>query len=126
MLFGPEEVYVFKEFKTSLVQILKGSKNESVYVLSAQHAFVKKNKDTQNADLWHHRLGHVGYDKLELMMKQGLVAGLPKLEVRRDIVCAGCQYGKAHLDPFHSSSYRAEEPLALVHSDVWDLLNKLQ
>ncbi|GJW10884.1 putative RNA-directed DNA polymerase [Tanacetum coccineum] len=119
VLFGPEEVYVFKELQTLSVPILKGHKNESVYVLSAEHAFVEKTKDTQNADLWHHRLGHVGYDKLELMMKRGLVTGLPKLEVRRDIVCAGCQYGKTHQELFHSSSYRARAPLDLVHSDVW-------
>ncbi|GJT94735.1 putative RNA-directed DNA polymerase [Tanacetum coccineum] len=119
VLFSPEEVYVFKEFQTPSIPFLKGHKNESVYVLSVEHAFVEKTKDTQNADLWHHRFGHVGYDKLELMMKRGLVTRLPKLEVRRDIVCAGCQYGKTHQELFHSSSYRARAPLDLVHLDVW-------
>jgi hypothetical protein len=119
VLFGPNDVRVYKEFETTSVPILKGHKDETIYVLSAEHAFVEKTKDTQNADLWHYRLGHVGYDKLKLMMEKGLVTGLPKLEVNREIVCAGCQYGKAHQEPFHSSSYRAEAPLVLVHSDVW-------
>nr|GEW88169.1 hypothetical protein [Tanacetum cinerariifolium] len=86
VLFGPEEVYVFKEFQTLSVLILKGHKNESVYVLSAEHAFVEKTKDTQNADLWHHRLGHVGYDKLELTMKRELVTRLPKIKEKSEVL----------------------------------------
>ncbi|KAJ0546766.1 putative RNA-directed DNA polymerase [Helianthus annuus] len=119
VLFGPKDVQVFKEFETPSIPILKGHKNETVYVLSAEHAYVEKTKGTQNADLWHHRLGHVGYDKLKLMMEQSLVAGLPKVEVNKSLVCAGCQYGKAQQQPFSSSVSRAESPLALVHSDVF-------
>lgn len=51
-------------------------------------------------DLWHARLGHVGYNKLKVMMKKSLLQGIPQLEVRGDTVCAGCQYGKAHQLPY--------------------------
>ncbi|KAD4177986.1 hypothetical protein E3N88_26577 [Mikania micrantha] len=38
------------------------------------------------------KYGHVGFDKLGLMMKQSLVDGLPNLDVNKDGVCSGCQY----------------------------------
>ncbi|KAD3641550.1 hypothetical protein E3N88_30774 [Mikania micrantha] len=65
------------------------------------------------------KLGHVSYEKLSMMMTKDLVVGLPKLDVRNDTVCSGCQFGKAHQLPFHSSSYRSKAPLDLVHIDVF-------
>ncbi|KAE8684131.1 PLAC8 family protein [Hibiscus syriacus] len=47
------------------------------------------------------------------------VKGLPQLDVRKDTVCAGCQYGKAHQLPYDESKFKAKEPLELVHSDVF-------
>ncbi|XP_035842111.1 uncharacterized mitochondrial protein AtMg00810-like [Helianthus annuus] len=52
-------------------------------------------------------------------MDKDLVSGLPKLEVNKEIVCAGCQYGKATQLPFKKSDYQASAPLELVHSDVF-------
>ncbi|KAL0402266.1 UNVERIFIED_CONTAM: Retrovirus-related Pol polyprotein from transposon RE2 [Sesamum latifolium] len=65
------------------------------------------------------RLSHVSYSKLDTMMKKSMLKGLPKLEVRRDTVCAGCQYGKAHQLPYEESNFRVKEPLELIHSDVF-------
>lgn len=65
------------------------------------------------------RLSHVSYDKLDLMMKKQMVKGLPQLEIRKDIICVGCQFGKAHQQPFESSKYKSKAPLELVHSDVF-------
>lgn len=70
--------------------------------------------------MWHNRLGHVGYDKLDQMMKKKLVLGLPQLEVNREILCVGCQYGKAHQLPFDDSKFQAKAPLELVHSEVFE------
>ncbi|KAH0694070.1 hypothetical protein KY285_021167 [Solanum tuberosum] len=53
------------------------------------------------------------------MMQQSKLKGLPKLEIRRDIICVGCQYGKAHQLPYGESKYQAKEPLELVHSDMF-------
>ena len=35
------------------------------------------------------------------------------------IVCAGCQFGKAHQLPYEDSKFKSKEPLELIHSDVF-------
>lgn len=92
---------------------------ESIYVMSAESAYVDKTRKNETADLWHARLGHVSYHKLKIMMKKAMLKGLPQLEVRGDVICAGCQYGKAHQLPYEESKFRAKEPFELVHSDVF-------
>ncbi|KAJ0434593.1 putative RNA-directed DNA polymerase [Helianthus annuus] len=119
VVFGPDDVRIYEKFETPSVPVLQGKQNDTVYVLSAESAYVDKTKQNQTADLWHARLSHVGYDRLELMMKNELARGLPKFEINKDVVCAGCQYGKAHQLPFESSQHRTKVPLEIVHSDVF-------
>ncbi|KAL8132396.1 hypothetical protein AgCh_008045 [Apium graveolens] len=78
-----------------------------------------KTRINETADLWHARLSHVSYSKLDVMMQKSMLKGLPQLKVRTDIVCAGCQYGKAHQLPYEESKYRATKSLELIHSDVF-------
>uniref|UniRef100_A0A2N9FHD6 CCHC-type domain-containing protein n=1 Tax=Fagus sylvatica TaxID=28930 RepID=A0A2N9FHD6_FAGSY len=92
---------------------------ESVYVMSAESAYVDRTRKNETTDLWHMRLGHVSYSKLSIMVKKSMLKGLPQLDVRTDTVCAGCQYGKAHQLPYKESKFKAKEPLELVHSDVF-------
>ena len=87
--------------------------------MSAQEAHVDKTRNNEKVDFWHARLGHVSYNKLKAMMKKEMLRGLPYLEIRDNIICAGCQYGKAHELPYEESRYRAETPLQLVHLDVF-------
>lgn len=96
VVFGPNDVKVYDKFETKSIPVLNGHRSESIYVMSAETAYVEKTKKNQTSLLWHMRLSHVSYDKLDLMMKKKLVAGLPQLEVSKEIVCVGCQYGKAH------------------------------
>ena len=53
------------------------------------------------------------------MSKRGIVRGLPKLDPCSNIVCAGCQFGKAHRLPFQESKFESKAPLELVHTDVF-------
>nr|CAD1834390.1 unnamed protein product [Ananas comosus var. bracteatus] len=119
VVFGPQDVKVFRSSKISRIQIMEGKKVESIYVMSAESAYVEKTRKSETADLWHTRLGHVGYHKLKIMMERSMLKGLPQLEIRGDTICAGCQFGKAHQLPYTESKYRAKVPLELVHSDVF-------
>ncbi|XP_076909939.1 uncharacterized protein LOC143567386 [Bidens hawaiensis] len=119
VLFGPDNMQIFDKYETPSIPILQGKRTDTVYVLSAESAYVDKMSGCQTTDLWHARLSHVGFDKLELMVKNELVEGLPKFEVKKELVCAGCQFGKAHEQPYESSNYKAKEPLELIHSDVF-------
>jgi len=120
VLFGPQDVKVYRDLEIIKEPMMKGQKLELVYVMSAETAYVDKTRRNETADLWHMRLGHVSYSKLDVMMKRSMLKGLPQLEVRKDTVCAGCQYGKAHQLPYKESKFKAKEPLELVHSDVFE------
>ena len=79
--FGPNDVRVYPKLKITNQPIMKGHRLESVYVMSAQTAYVDRTKKNETADLWHARLGHVSYHKLKQMMKKSMLRGLPQLEV---------------------------------------------
>ena len=118
VLFGPEDVKIYRDLEITKEPVMKGRRVESVYVMSAETAYVDKTRRNETADLWHMRLSHVSYSKLDMMMKKSMLKGLPQLEVRTDSICAGCQYGKAHHLPYEESKFKAKEPLELIHSDV--------
>lgn len=119
VLFGPQEVAIFRRLKVIGTPIMEGKKRDSLFVLSAESAYVDKTRKNETADLWHARLGHVSYHKLKEMMEKHVVKGLPDLDIRTDMVCAGCQYGKAHQLPYKESQHQSKVPLELIHSDVF-------
>ena len=110
---------IFRKVKVIGTPIMEEKRRESVYVLFVESAYVDRNRKNDTADLWHARLGHVSYHKLKEMMEKPVVKGLPHLDIRTDIVCAECQYGKAHQLPYKESEHRFKTPLELIHSDVF-------
>ncbi|CAM8880967.1 unnamed protein product [Rhodiola kirilowii] len=66
--------------------------------------------------LWHARLGHVHYQRLNIMSKEGLI---PKFDMDIDR-CTTCMLTKITRLPFKSIS-RTSNLLELVHSDLGDL-----
>ncbi|KAE8669333.1 hypothetical protein F3Y22_tig00112249pilonHSYRG00290 [Hibiscus syriacus] len=119
VLFGPQDVKVYRDVKISETPTMEGRRLESIYVMSAESAYVDRTRKNETSDLWHMRLGHISYSKLSVMVKKSMLKGLPQLDVRTDTVCAGCQYGKVHQLPYDESKFKAKEPLELVHSDVF-------
>ncbi|KAL4279785.1 hypothetical protein GQ457_03G014780 [Hibiscus cannabinus] len=82
-------------------------------------AYVKKTSQTESATIWHARLGHLGYQLLQKISSKMLVDGMPSLRnVREDIICQGCQFGKSHRLPFMKSSNRKTSILELIHTDL--------
>ena len=65
VLFGPEGVAIFRKLKVIGTPIMEGRRRQSVYVLSAESAYVDKTRRNETGDLWHARLGHVNYNKLK-------------------------------------------------------------
>ncbi|KAH0694058.1 hypothetical protein KY285_021155 [Solanum tuberosum] len=98
---------------------MEGRRLESIYIMSVETTYVEKTRSNETTDQWHARLGYMSYNKLKIMMQPLKLKGLPKLEIRGDIICAGCQYGNAHQLLYRESKYQAKEPLELVHSDVF-------
>ncbi|KAK3119631.1 hypothetical protein QOZ80_9AG0673040 [Eleusine coracana subsp. coracana] len=119
VLFGPNKVAIFGQVKVIGTPIMEGKRRQSVYVLSVQEAYVDKTRKNETGDLWHARLGHVNYNKLKEMMRKQVLKGLPQVDIRTDMVCEGCQYGKAHQLPYKESEHQSKTPLELIHSDVF-------
>ncbi|KAF7839276.1 putative mitochondrial protein [Senna tora] len=94
VLFGPSDVKILDNVKEISANVLfSGKKKGSLFVMTAGEAYVKKTSQTDNAAIWHARLGHVGYQLLQQITSKGLVDGIPSLRnVREDVVCQGCQY----------------------------------
>nr|GEX99175.1 copia protein [Tanacetum cinerariifolium] len=45
--------------------------------------------------LWHRRLSHLNFDTINLLSKNDIVVGLPKLKFVKDHLCSSCEMGKA-------------------------------
>ena len=119
ILFGPQDVRIYHDLEIKKDVVIKGQRLNSGYVMSAQTTYIDKIRKNETADLWNMRLSHVSYSNLSVVMEKSMLKGLPKLSVRTDIICASCQYGKAHQLPYEESKYKAKEPLELIHSDVF-------
>ncbi|GJQ99396.1 retrovirus-related pol polyprotein from transposon TNT 1-94 [Tanacetum coccineum] len=49
---------------------------------------------SSQAWLWHHRLLHLNFDTINLLLKYDIVTGLPKLKFVKDHLCSSCELGK--------------------------------
>ncbi|RLN04091.1 uncharacterized protein C2845_PM13G22800 [Panicum miliaceum] len=70
VLFGPEGVAIFRKLKVIGTPIMEGRRRQSVYVLSAESAYVDKARRNETGDLWHARLGHVNYSKMKEIIQK--------------------------------------------------------
>ncbi|KAJ0094619.1 hypothetical protein Patl1_15059 [Pistacia atlantica] len=81
-------------FKISKKPTMEGRRLESVYVMSAESAYVDKTRRNETVDMWHMQLGHISYSKLSVMMKKSMLKELPQLDVRIDTVCQDARMEK--------------------------------
>ena len=76
----------------------------------------RKFPSTSDAYLWHLRLGHINSNKIQRLIKDGL---LESLDFDKFPICESCLEGKMTKRPFNAKGRRAQELLELVHSDVY-------
>jgi hypothetical protein len=69
--------------------------------------------------LWHARFGHINYDILCLLKKNG-VSGFPTIP-RKLKQCDACILRKRNKQPFHDSTSRACRKNEMIHSDFVSL-----
>ncbi|MCO5610627.1 hypothetical protein L7F22_064866 [Adiantum nelumboides] len=64
--------------------------------------------------------GHISHQSIMHLKKEGLDEGLQTFQVNEEPnLCPSCQFGKQQRRRFNKSTYRARQPLELIHSDVW-------
>nr|GFA99286.1 retrovirus-related Pol polyprotein from transposon TNT 1-94 [Tanacetum cinerariifolium] len=74
---------------------------------------------SSQAWLWHRRLSHLNFDTINLLSKNDIVVGLPKLKFVKDHLCSSCGLGKAKRKSFHSKlTPSSKRRLHLLHMDL--------
>nr|GEZ06230.1 hypothetical protein [Tanacetum cinerariifolium] len=69
--------------------------------------------------LWHRRLSYLNFDTINLLSKNDIVVGLPKIKSVKDHRCSSCELGKAKRKSFQSmTTSSTKRRLQLLHMDV--------
>nr|GEX90548.1 hypothetical protein [Tanacetum cinerariifolium] len=69
--------------------------------------------------LWHHHLLHLNFDTTNLLSKNDIVTGLPKLKFVKDHLCSSCELGKAKRKSFYTKTTPSSKRwLQLLHMDL--------
>nr|GEW22779.1 uncharacterized mitochondrial protein AtMg00810-like [Tanacetum cinerariifolium] len=105
--------------------LLTGSRGTYLYSITLQDtsspnliSLMAKATSSQ-AWLWHHRLSHLNFDTINLLSKNDIVVGLPKLKFVKDHLCSSCELGKAKRKSFQSKTTpRSKRWLQLLHMDL--------
>ncbi|GJX86990.1 retrovirus-related pol polyprotein from transposon TNT 1-94 [Tanacetum coccineum] len=86
--------------------LLTGSRGTDLYSITLQDlttpnpiCLMAKATSSQ-AWLWHRRLSHLNFDTINLLSKNNIVNGLPKLKFVKDHLCSSCELGKAKRKSF--------------------------
>lgn len=76
--------------------------------------------ETRSLSVWHERLGHVSYKKLEQMVTSKMikVRNLCDVNGNKEKFCEACIFGKQTRKQFNESDTRAVQPCELIHFDV--------
>nr|GFA17082.1 retrovirus-related Pol polyprotein from transposon TNT 1-94 [Tanacetum cinerariifolium] len=78
---------------------------------------------SSQAWLWHRRLSHLNFDIINLLSKNDIVIGLPKLKFIKDHLCSSCELGKAKQKSFQSKTTpSSKRRLQLLHMDLCGLM----
>nr|GFC33827.1 retrovirus-related Pol polyprotein from transposon TNT 1-94 [Tanacetum cinerariifolium] len=81
--------------------LLTGSRETDLYLITLQDTnspnliFLMAMVTSSQAWLWHRRLSHLNFDTINLLLKNDIVVGLPKLKFVKDHLCSSCELGKA-------------------------------
>ncbi|GJY26438.1 retrovirus-related pol polyprotein from transposon TNT 1-94, partial [Tanacetum coccineum] len=74
---------------------------------------------SSQAWLWHRRLSRLNFDTINLLSKNNIVNGLPKLKFIKDHLCSSCELGKAKRMSFHTKTTPSlKRRLQLLHMDL--------
>nr|GEY12391.1 hypothetical protein [Tanacetum cinerariifolium] len=104
---------------------LTGSRGTDLYSITLQDTFslnpmcLMAKATSSQAWLWHRRLSHLNFDTINLLSKNDIVIGLPKLKFVKDHLCSSCKLGKAKRNSFQTKTTpSSKRQLQLLHMDL--------
>nr|GEX50960.1 retrovirus-related Pol polyprotein from transposon TNT 1-94 [Tanacetum cinerariifolium] len=105
--------------------LLTGSRGTDLYSITLQGTnspnliCLMAKATLSQAWLWHRRLSYLNFDTINLLSKNDIVVGLPKLKFIKDHLCSSCELGKAKRKSFHSKDTPSSKRwLQLLHTDL--------
>ncbi|GJY40580.1 retrovirus-related pol polyprotein from transposon TNT 1-94 [Tanacetum coccineum] len=105
--------------------LLTGSRGTYLYSITLQDSTTPNpiclmaKATSSQAWLWHRRLSHLNFDTINLLSKNNIVNGLPKLKFVKDHLCSSCELGKAKRKSFHTKTTpSSKRRLQLLHMDL--------
>nr|GFD18119.1 retrovirus-related Pol polyprotein from transposon TNT 1-94 [Tanacetum cinerariifolium] len=105
--------------------LLTGSRGTDLYSITLQDTSspnlicLMAKATSSQAWLWHHRLSHLNFDTINLLSKNDIVIGLPKLKFIKDHICSSCKLGKAKRKSFKKNTTpSSKRRLQLLHMDL--------
>nr|GFB40476.1 integrase, catalytic region, zinc finger, CCHC-type, peptidase aspartic, catalytic [Tanacetum cinerariifolium] len=103
--------------------LLTGSRGTDLYSITLQDTncpnpiYLMAKATSSQAWLWHRRLSHLNFDTINLLSKNDIVVGLPKLKFVKDHLCSSCELGKAKRKSFHTKlTPSSKRRLQLLHT----------
>ncbi|GKC88414.1 retrovirus-related pol polyprotein from transposon TNT 1-94, partial [Tanacetum coccineum] len=105
--------------------LLTGSRRTYLYLINLQETtspnpicLMAKDSSSQ-AWLWHRRISHLNFDAINLLSKNDIVNGLPKLKFVKDHLCSFSELGKAKRKSFMTKTTPSSKGrLHLLHMDL--------
>nr|GEY87107.1 hypothetical protein [Tanacetum cinerariifolium] len=105
--------------------LLTGSRETDLYSITLQDTTsinpicLMAKASSSQAWLWHRRLSHLNFDTINLISRNDIVIGLPKLKFVKDHICSYCELGKAKRNSFQSKTISSSKrQLQLLHMDL--------
>nr|GEZ29977.1 hypothetical protein [Tanacetum cinerariifolium] len=105
--------------------LLTGSHGTDLYSITLQDTncpnliCLMAKASSSQACLWHRRLSHLNFENINLLSKNDIVVGLPKLKFIKDHICSSCELGKANRKSFYSKlTPSSKRRLQLLHMDL--------
>ncbi|GKB13610.1 retrovirus-related pol polyprotein from transposon TNT 1-94 [Tanacetum coccineum] len=105
--------------------LLTGSRGIDLYSITIQDSTspnpicLMAKATSSQAWLWHRRLSHLNFDAINLLSKNNIVNGLPKLKFVKDHLCSSCELGKAKRKSFHTKTTPSSKRwLQFLHMDL--------
>nr|GEZ63460.1 retrovirus-related Pol polyprotein from transposon TNT 1-94 [Tanacetum cinerariifolium] len=83
------------------VDLLKGDRSTNLYTInlhemaSASPICLMARASSTKSWLWNQRLSHLNFDTINDLIRNDLVAGLPKFKYHKEHLCPSCEQGKS-------------------------------
>nr|GEX59229.1 retrovirus-related Pol polyprotein from transposon TNT 1-94 [Tanacetum cinerariifolium] len=123
--FGNDQIAPILGYGDLGNDLLTGSRGTDLYSITLQDTncpnpiCLMAKASSSQAWLWHRRLSHLNYDTINLLSKNSIVVGLPKLKFIKDHLFSSCELRKAKRKSFHTKlTPISKRRLQLLHMDL--------